>query len=76
MWWLIPLLLAGFILVHTAKMLRLYLVLMEHKIGFGRFVLLYLKTTLVNLIIPLKLGGAVPDFFVSAGKQSTGRWVC
>ena len=49
MWWLIPLLLAGFILVHTAKMLRLYLVLMEHKIGFGRFVLLYLKTTLVNL---------------------------
>ena len=46
----------GFILVHLFKMIRLYLVLMEHKIPFGRFVLLYFRTTLVNLIIPFKLG--------------------
>ena len=71
MWWLIPLLLAGFILVHTAKMLRLYLVLMEHKIGFGRFVLLYLKTTLVNLIIPLKLGELYRIFCIS---RETKHW--
>lgn len=71
MWWLIPLFLAGFILVHTAKMLRLYLVLMEHKIGFGRFVLLYLKTTLVNLIIPLKLGELYRIFCIS---RETKHW--
>lgn len=71
MWWLIPLFLAGFILVHAAKMLRLYLVLMEHKIGFGRFVLLYLKTTLVNLIIPLKLGELYRIFCIS---RETKHW--
>lgn len=46
----------GFIAVHFFKMLRLYLVLMEHKISFGRFILLYLRTTFINLIIPFKLG--------------------
>lgn len=56
MWWLIALFLVGFILVHIAKMLRLYLVLMEQDIGFGSFVLLYVKTTFVNLLIPFKLG--------------------
>lgn len=71
MWWLIPLFLAGFILVHAAKMLRLYLVLMEHKIGFGRFVLLYLKTTLVNLIIPLKLGELYRIYCIS---RETKHW--
>ena len=45
-----------FILVHLAKMTRLYLVLLEQKISFGRFVLIYLKTTFVNLLIPFKLG--------------------
>lgn len=71
MWWLIPLFLAGFILVHFAKMFRLYLVLMEHKIGFGRFVLLYLKTTLVNLIIPLKLGELYRIYCIS---RETKYW--
>ena len=46
----------GFIAVHFFKMLRLYLVLMEHRISFGRFILLYLRTTFINLIIPFKLG--------------------
>lgn len=71
MWWLIPLFLAGFVLVHLSKMLRLYLVLMEHKIGFGRFVLLYLKTTLVNLIIPFKLGELYRIFCIS---RETKHW--
>lgn len=46
----------GFLFVHFFKMMRLYLVLMEHRIPFGQFVLLYLRTTLVNLIVPFKLG--------------------
>ena len=46
----------GFIAVHFFKMLRLYLVLMEHRISFGRFILLYLRTTFINLITPFKLG--------------------
>lgn len=71
MWWWIPLFLAGFILVHLAKMLRLYLVLMEHKISFGRFVLLYLKTTLVNFMIPFKLGELYRIFAIN---RETGHW--
>ena len=71
MWWLVPLFLAGFILVHLAKMLRLYLVLMEHKIRLGRFILLYLKTTLVNLIIPFKLGELYRIFCIS---RETKHW--
>ncbi len=54
--WMVPLFLAGFTVVHLAKMMRLYLILMEQKIEFRRFVLTYLKTTFVNLVIPFKLG--------------------
>lgn len=71
MWWLISLFLVGFILVHLFKMLRLYLVLMEHKISFGRFVLLYLKTTLVNFIIPFKIGELYRIFCIS---KETKHW--
>ena len=48
-WWTI-LIVIGFFAVHLFKMARLYLVLMEHKISFGRFVLLYIRTTFINLI--------------------------
>lgn len=54
-WWIL-LLVLGFAAVHFFKMARLYLVLMEHKIPFGRFILLYFRTTFINLIIPYKLG--------------------
>ncbi len=54
-WWTL-LIVLGFIAVHLFKMARLYLVLMEHKISFGRFILLYFRTTFINLIIPFKLG--------------------
>lgn len=46
----------AFVLVHVFKMMRLYLVLMEHGIGFGQFLLLYFRTTAVNFIVPFKLG--------------------
>ncbi len=65
MWWLIAAMLLGFLVVHLAKMMRLYLVLMEHKIGFLRFVRLYLRTTLVNLIVPFKLGEVYRIFCIS-----------
>lgn len=54
--WLVPLFLIGFTVVHLSKMMRLYVVLLEQKIEFKRFVLTYLKTTFVNLLIPFKLG--------------------
>ena len=54
-YWIL-LLVCGVLAVHLFKMARLYLVLMEHKISFGRFVLLYIRTTFINLIIPFKLG--------------------
>ena len=54
-WWIL-LLVFGFLAVHLFKMVRLYLVLMEHNISFARFVLLYIRTTFLNLIIPFKLG--------------------
>lgn len=54
--WLFPLILICFAFVHMAKMLRLYLILLDEKIPFSRFVYLYFLTTLINLIIPYKLG--------------------
>ena len=45
-----------FICVHLIKMMRLYLIVMDRKVSFDRFVPAYLRTTLVNLVIPYKIG--------------------
>ncbi|MBQ7563715.1 MAG: hypothetical protein IJT16_06970 [Lachnospiraceae bacterium] len=45
-----------YLLIHLFKMMRMYLVLIDQKIGFLRFVFAYCRTTLVNLAIPFKLG--------------------
>ena len=45
-----------FVILHMAKCLRFYLVLMEQRIQFGRFVRIYLKTTFVNFLLPMKSG--------------------
>ncbi|MBO6016312.1 MAG: flippase-like domain-containing protein [Lachnospiraceae bacterium] len=71
MWWLIPVLPVLLLLVHLAKMARLYLVLMEHKINFKRFLLLYCKTTLVNLVIPYKIGELYRVFKIG---RETRHW--
>ncbi|MBD5544046.1 MAG: hypothetical protein HDR01_07395 [Lachnospiraceae bacterium] len=71
MWWFILAIAVCFLAVHAAKMIRLYLVLMEHKIGFSRFLLLYLKTTFVNLLIPFKAGEIYRIFAI--GRES-GVW--
>ena len=48
--------LIGFLCVHLIKMMRLYLIVLDRKIAFDRFVPAYLRTTLVNLLVPYKLG--------------------
>lgn len=45
-----------FVILHIAKLLRFYLVLMEQRIEFWRFVRIYLKTTFVNFLLPVKSG--------------------
>ena len=71
MWYLIPILVILFVLVHLAKMARLYLVLMEHKISLRRFILLYCKTTFVNLFIPFKIGELYRIYKI---KKETKHW--
>lgn len=71
MWWFVLAIAVFFLAVHAAKMIRLYLVLMEHKIGFGRFLLLYCKTTFVNLLIPFKAGEIYRIFAIG---RDTGVW--
>ena len=52
----LPPILIGFCAVHIIKMMRMYLILLDRKITFERFVPAYFRTTLVNLVIPYKLG--------------------
>lgn len=53
---ILPVILILFLLVHAFKAMRLYLILIDEKIPFRRFLLLYSVTTLVNLVVPFKLG--------------------
>ena len=71
---LLPVLLLGFFLIHLIKMMRMYLILMDRNISFERFVPAYLRTTLVNLIIPFKLGEIyrVGVFYRITGGFKTG----
>ena len=48
--------LACFCMVHIIKLMRMYLIIMDRKISFDRYVPAYLRATLVNLVIPYKLG--------------------
>jgi hypothetical protein len=45
-----------FLLIHIFKALRFYLIMMENKVELTQFIRLYLKTTLVNILFPFKLG--------------------
>ena len=44
------------LLVHVLKFLRLYFIILEEKVPLGEAVRLYVKTTLVGILIPFKLG--------------------
>ena len=63
-----------FLIIHTIKMFRMYLVLLEHRVDFKKFIFAYLGTTLVNLIIPFKLGEIYRMFVYSrmTGNAGTG----
>ncbi len=45
-----------FVIVHGSKLIRLYLIMIDERIPFARFLFLYCLTTLINLIVPFKLG--------------------
>lgn len=45
-----------FVVLHSIKMFRFYLISMSKKIKMNRFIKLYIKTTFVNITLPLKLG--------------------
>ncbi len=45
-----------FLILHAAKLMRFYLVLMEQRMEFKRFVKVYIKTTFVNFLLPFKSG--------------------
>lgn len=66
--------LAGFLCVHVIKMMRMYLIVLDRKISFDRFVPAYLRTTFVNLLIPYKLGEIyrVGVFYRISGGFKTG----
>ncbi|MCR5687190.1 MAG: flippase-like domain-containing protein [Lachnospiraceae bacterium] len=63
-----------FICVHLIKLMRMYLIVMERRIAFDRFVPAYLRTTLVNLLIPYKLGEIyrIAVFYRISGGFKTG----
>lgn len=44
------------ILVYGIKALRLYIILLEKRLALASFIRLYIKTTLINLVFPFKLG--------------------
>lgn len=68
--WMFVIVLLMFVLVHFVKMMRLYLVFLEEKIELKRFICAYMRTTLVNLIIPFKLGEAYRMYVFSAITRS------
>lgn len=45
-----------FLIIHILKLLRFYLILLEEKLNFRRFIRIYIKTTFVNIVLPLKSG--------------------
>ncbi len=45
-----------FVCIHILKILRLYVILLEEKISIKRFIRIYIKTTFVNIALPLKMG--------------------
>ena len=59
------LLAAGILLVHLFKSIRFYLVLLEQRPFHGSFPLLYLRTTVINLVVPFKLGEIYRIFTVT-----------
>lgn len=71
---LLVVVLLGFLLLHTIKLMRLYLIVFDKQLTFERFVPAYMRTTLVNLIVPFKLGEIyrIGVFYRISGGFATG----
>ncbi|HAG68517.1 MAG TPA: hypothetical protein DCL38_00925 [Lachnospiraceae bacterium] len=63
-----------FLMVHMLKLMRMYLVFIEKRIELKRFTPAYFGTTLINLIVPFKLGEIfrVFVFYKLTGSPETG----
>ncbi len=48
--------LISILIVHSIKALRLYFIMLETRLSITSFLRVYVKTTLVNLVLPFKLG--------------------
>lgn len=54
---IIAILFIGFyLIIHLIKMLRFYLIIMKERMPIIRFIRLYIKTTFINITMPIKLG--------------------
>ncbi|MVX62871.1 hypothetical protein GKZ28_04030 [Clostridium chromiireducens] len=42
--------------IHILKILRFYLILLEEKLEFKRFIRIYIKTAFINITLPVKIG--------------------
>lgn len=54
--WIWILVVIIFCIIHSIKLIRFYLILLEEKLNFKRFVRVYIKTTFVNIVLPFKSG--------------------
>lgn len=45
-----------FCMIHILKLIRFYLILLEEKLEFKRFIRIYIKTVFINITLPLKSG--------------------
>lgn len=63
-----------FLLIHIARFIRMYFILLEDLIRPNRFLQLYLKTTFVSTLIPFKIGEFFKMYCYGAetGKTLTG----
>ena len=55
-WWQLVVMLGLFLLMHFARFVRMYFILLEDLIRPSRFLQLYIKTTFVSTLIPFKIG--------------------
>lgn len=46
----------GVMFIYVIKAIRLYVIMLERRLSINRFINIYIKTTLVNLALPFKLG--------------------
>lgn len=64
-----------FLLIHIARFLRMYFILLEDLIRPSRFLQLYVKTTFVSTLIPFKIGELFKMYCYSIETNSTRKGI-